>query len=189
MDRRVFFRAAGGTVALASGVLVAEDGAAATGTQSVTAVQRAAISFDCSQTITRFFGRLDALNRRLALGGPTPSASDDPWDLVTSDGEWRRNGSVIASKADFAAAIRGLPKGLLTSHQVVNLLIESVEARDVSARFSLTIYDAIYKGGSDPALLGSPDAILGFEAHLSLTAAGWRIRQMTSDRLFFHPPR
>lgn len=158
------------------------------GAAQLSADQRAAISFECSETIIGFFARLDALNRRLALGAAAPAISDDPWDLATADAVWERGGGVIASRSDFAAAIRALPKGLLTSHQVVNFLVQSIDAQLVTARFSVTIYDAIYQGEAGTPLLGAPDAILGVQVSLKSTPAGWRIRRMTSDRLFYRPP-
>jgi len=150
------------------------------------------VEYDCAKLVTRFFDRLDALNRlnaavrtdRSAL--PVATEQEDPWALMTADGSWRRNSATIDSRTAFAKAISGLPAGLITAHLVCNLLVDAKSETSAAASFRLLIFSATAENGSIPVKLGPPGAILSTLAELTMNDGTWRIKHIGSDAVFHY---
>jgi SnoaL-like protein len=180
------------SLAVLAGALGAGSARAASASRSAGADDQTnyRVEHACAKVIARFFDRLDALNRfnaanrSGAASRSAPRAAEDPWELMTGDGAWRRDTTTLGNKSAFLHAIAALPAGLVTAHLVCNLVVDANGEAGARASFRLLIFSAVPEKAGVPVPPGPPGAILSAHAELAVDQGSWRIRRLDTDTVF-----
>ncbi len=125
----------------------------------------------CADVTMRFF---------LALDTRDPQAGAE---CFTGDGQWDRQGNVLAGRAAIRAALEQRPADRATAHVISNLLVDFVDDDHAQVRFHLTAFEgSVPSDGQPPAprLAGIRQAT----DSLTRTRDGWRIADKRSRALF-----
>jgi hypothetical protein len=139
-------------------------------TTTVSAADARAAAWDCSQTVLRLFGAMDAL--RYA----------DVAAAFTDDGVWHRAGKVLAGRAAIVAAMNERPPDRRVRHVITNIIIDVHD----ETRASGSCYVTAYAGplSDEPAVINAPWLVLTATHTFRATADGWKISESTITRDF-----
>lgn len=126
---------------------------------------------EVTAAILKFFGALD--DRRY----------DDVARLMSVEGTWHRQGSVLRGPVEVLAALEKRPLDLTTVHSVSNIVV-SASFYDADATFLCTVFS--HEGAtSDEPKRATKTQVAKYKCSLSLNADGeWNVRSLSSKILF-----
>jgi hypothetical protein len=128
------------------------------------------VEWECSQTVLRLFGAMDALRY------------DDVAAAFTPDGVWHRAGKALRGRAAIVAAMNERPSDRRVRHVITNVVVDVHDESTASGMCYVTAYAGPLS--DEAAVVNAPWLMLTATHDFVATPNGWKIRESTIVRDF-----